>query len=350
VNKKLVAVAVSGALVAPFTAHAVKYKLSGQVNRAVVFVDDGIGSGTQFVDNTTSGTRWRMVGSEDIGNGMKVGFNWEWQNSSNPSSTASVKGPAGGDAQSLRKAEIWFNGGWGKLTVGQGDGAGNGTTEIDLSDAWNAAYYQRQSIGGGAAWRTDAGGTIPSGTGSLLRVDTTNGFDAFSRYDRVRYDTPRLGPVTLAASAGQDSLWEVAARASPGLGGGELSAGLFYGESTAAKSRYGGSASYLLSQGTNITIAGAINDPKGAVEASNWYVKLGHKWGNNAVVVAYGRTVDFTPGFTDDGIQVAFNHNIPKAKVDVYAGFNYNTLDVPAGALSAKDISAFVLGTKLKFD
>ena len=78
-NKKILAVAVSSALAAPMAAHAVKYKLSGQVNRAIVYTDDGEGSDVQFIDNGSSGTRWRMKGSEDIGNGMKVGFNWEWQ-------------------------------------------------------------------------------------------------------------------------------------------------------------------------------------------------------------------------------------------------------------------------------
>ncbi|MDX1489510.1 MAG: porin, partial [Acidiferrobacterales bacterium] len=83
-NKKLLAVAVSSALAVPMAAQAVKYKLSGQINRAVVFIDDDVASDVHHNDNISSGTRWRMTGSEDIGNGMKVGFNWEWQNSSNP--------------------------------------------------------------------------------------------------------------------------------------------------------------------------------------------------------------------------------------------------------------------------
>ncbi len=74
-NKKLLAVAVSSALAAPMAAHAVKYKLSGQINRAAVYQNDGNRSDVQFIDNVSSGTRWRLTGSEDIGNGMKVGFN-----------------------------------------------------------------------------------------------------------------------------------------------------------------------------------------------------------------------------------------------------------------------------------
>ena len=158
-NKKVLAVAVSSALAAPMAAHAVKYKLSGQINRAAVYQDDGTNSDIQFVDNISSGTRWRLTGSEDIGGGSKVGFNWEWQNSQN-SSGAAIGSADFGEAETMRKAEVWFSGGWGKLSLGQGDGAGNGTTEVDLSDTWNVAYYGRSSFGAAVAWRTGAGGTI----------------------------------------------------------------------------------------------------------------------------------------------------------------------------------------------
>jgi predicted porin len=222
-NKKVLAVAVSSALAAPMTAHAVKYKLSGQINRAAVYNDDGQQTDVQFVDNISSGTRWRLTGSEDIGNGQKVGFNWEWQNSSNPSNGGQpIKSAGGGDAQTMRKAEVWFSGGWGKVSLGQGDGAGNGTTEVDLSDTWNVTYTGRDSFGGATAWRTSNSVLVPGGGGTipgLTHGETFNHWDAFSRYDRVRYDSPALGPVTLAVSAGQQDLYEGAARWSQGHAG-----------------------------------------------------------------------------------------------------------------------------------
>ena len=61
-NKKVLAVAVSSALAAPMAAHAVKYKLSGQVNRAMVFTDDGEGTDIQFIDNGSSGTFASTIG------------------------------------------------------------------------------------------------------------------------------------------------------------------------------------------------------------------------------------------------------------------------------------------------
>ena len=352
-NKKVLAVAVSSALAAPMAAHAVKYKLSGQVNRAAVYQNDGDRSDVQFVDNISSGTRWRLTGSEDIGSGNKVGFNWEWQNSQNASGAAIGSGDFG-ETETMRKAEVWFSGGWGKLTLGQGDGAGNGTTEVDLSDTWNVAYTGRSSFGGAVAWKTSGGASLPA----LTHGATFSHFDAFGRYDRLRYDSPALGPVTIALSAGQADLYEGAVRWSQGIGGGQISAGLFYGTANGANidQRYGGSIAYLFSFGLSLQAAYAENEPSqvgtaAVTKGKNWYAKIGYKFGNNAVSVGYGESKDVIAGFKDKGFNIGFNHNIPKAKVDLYAGIAGNSLDTP-GAITASvdDIYTATIGTKLKFD
>jgi predicted porin len=350
-NKKTLTLALAAAMAAPTASHAVKYKLSGQINRAMTVMTDGHNSDVQFIDNSSSGTRWRMKGSEDIGNGNKVGFNWEWQAQSNPAGGPIGSGDAPGFRQDLRKAEVWFSGSWGKVNFGQGDGAGNGTTETDLSDTWNVNYNGRTSFGGAVAWRTSAGGTIGGG---LTHGDTFNSWDAFSRYDRIRYDSPALGPVVLSVSAGQTDKYEGAARWSQGLGGGQISAGLFYGKHSGGgvKNRYGGSIAYLFSFGTNLLVSVGANEPSaaGSTTAKTWYVKAGHKWGNNAASIGYGESKDVVDGFNDKGFNIGFNHNIPKAKVDLYAGYHFNQLDTPSTVASVDDIQAFVLGTKLKFD
>jgi predicted porin len=380
-NKKLLTVAVSSALAAPMAAHAVKYKLSGQINRAAVYQNDGQNSDVQFIDNESSGTRWRLTGSEDIGSGMKVGFNWEWQNSSNGGGSGIRDTSSGSESQSqaMRKAEVWFSGGWGKVSLGQGDGAGNGATEVDLTSTWNVAYSGRDSFAGGVAWRTGAGGSLTSGGTSLTHGDTFNSFDAFSRYDRVRYDSPALGPVTLSVSAGQSDRYEGAVRWSQGLGGGQISAALFYGQDNGGgdltgpvlgvKNRYGGSAAYLFSFGTSLQFSYAENEvdaTPGTItsKGKTWYVKVGHNWGNNSVSFGYGESEDANPnlvafagsGWKDKGFNIGYNYNIPKAKVDLYAGIHGNQLDLPAGVTgtgggaSVDDIYAVVIGTKLKFD
>ena len=373
-NKKLLTLAVAAAMAAPTASHAVKYKLSGQINRAMVAQDDGTNADIQFIDNNSSGTRWRMKGSEDVGNGIKVGFTWEWQAQSNKAGGAIGASDSDlGFSQDLRKAEVWFSAGWGKVSFGQGDGAGNGTTEHDLSDTWNVNYYGRTSFAGAVAWRTGAGGTLPGATttapatsaggavvappstAALTHGDTFSEYDAFSRYDRIRYDTPSLGPVTLSVSAGQTDKYEGAVRWSQGLGGGQISAGLFYGKHSGGgvENRYGGSIAYLFSFGTNLLVGAATNEPSaaGASEGQTWYVKIGQKWGNNAASIGYGESKDVNAdGFNNKGFNIGFNHNIPKAKVDLYAGYHFNQLDTPTTVADVDDIMAFVIGTKLKFD
>jgi predicted porin len=392
-NKKVLAVAVSSALAAPMAAHAVKYKLSGQINRAAVYANDGERADIQFIDNQSSGTRWRLTGSEDIGSGNKVGFNWEWQNSSNASGAA-IGSADFGDTQTMRKAEVWFSGGWGKVSLGQGDGAGNGTTEVDLSDTWNVAYTGRSSFGDAVAWRFSGAGLPPGGTttAGLTHGATFSHFDAYSRYDRVRDDSPALGPVTIAISAGQADRYEGAVRWSQGIGGGQISAGAFYGsfngQSAVAgipdsalptatgnigNTRWGGSIAYLFSFGLNLQVAYAENESNqnNATKGKNWYAKIGYKFGNNAVSIGYGESKDANQGlinnsnallgaagdgsgWNDKGFNIGFNHNIPKAKVDLYAGLAGNSLDIPTGfrsaGVSVDDIYTITVGTKLKFD
>ena len=74
--------------------------------------------------------------------------------------------------------------------------------------------------------------------------------------------------------------------------------------------------------------------------------------GQQCHIRAYGESEDApgAVGFKDEGAQIGFNHNIPKAKVDLYAGVNFSTLDVPTGTSGVDDIYTVVVGTKLKFD
>ncbi len=354
-NKKLLTVAIAGAMATPMAAQAVKYKLSGQVNRAIVFQDDGDQSDVRNTDAISSGTRWRLRGSEDLGNGMKVGFSYEMQTSSAPSSAArpdqNTDGANGVSAGgNIRQANVWFSGGWGKLSVGQLDGAANGATESDLSGTCISGNCVLQaSFTGGVRWRTSGGGTIGQTVGS-----THNNFDGFSRYDGIRYDSPALGPVTISGSVGNDSKWDVAARVKTGLGGGQLSGALFYGEASGAlniEDRWGGSLSYLFSQGTSLTGSYAQSEPENSTDdAENWYIKLGHKWGPHAVGIGYGETDDAVPGIEEQGWNIGYVHNLKKANTQLYASFQHSELDTPAGTASVDDINAFTIGARVKFN
>ena len=349
-NKKLLTVAIAGALTAPMAAQAVKYKLSGQVNRAIVFQDDGVQSAVRHVDAISTGTRFRLKGSEDIGNGMKAGFALEsqWRSSTSFSQRPDLNSDAGGTdgIGTIRQSNVWFSGNWGKLTLGQTDGAGNGATESDWVPS--GSYHGRTSFTGALLWKTSGGAST-----GLSESATFAEFDAFSRHDVVRYDSPKLGPVKLSASVGNDSVWEIAAFADADIGGGNLLFAAFYGEDAqraGVDNRWGGSFRYQFAQGTKISGTYAENETVAGADADVFTVGIGHSWGNNTVSVHYSQASDVTAGFDDEAWNIGFDHNIPKAKTNVYASFFHTELDTPTGFGNVEDHNTFVVGARVKFN
>jgi hypothetical protein len=50
------------------SAQAVDFKISGQINRGILWADNGNDSDLKFVDNDNSSTRFRFTGSNDFEN------------------------------------------------------------------------------------------------------------------------------------------------------------------------------------------------------------------------------------------------------------------------------------------
>ena len=66
-------------------AQGIEVKLSGQVNRGVMLVDDGVQSDSFHVDNDNSSTRFRFAGTGEISPGLKAGLIFEVEYQSSPS-------------------------------------------------------------------------------------------------------------------------------------------------------------------------------------------------------------------------------------------------------------------------
>jgi uncharacterized membrane protein len=217
--------AVAAGLVAvPMSASAqdLNLKISGQINKTIGIIDNGDNDAIGFFDNSNSGSRFRFTGSQDMGNGMKVGGVWEWQwgNSASSAATFNSAGEFSEVPASLadRKTELYYQGGWGKVSLGKGDGAANGTNEVDLSGTTTIDY-----AGGNACLI----GGITYGTGSSTVAGPTVGstysqFDGESRNTRIRYDTPKMGWGGIAVSLGNQGLTEVAYRGSWNIGTGKF--------------------------------------------------------------------------------------------------------------------------------
>ena len=188
----------------------VKLQIYGKINKAMMWADDGVTSRAMAVDNDISGSRFGFIASAPVNEMVSFGAKMEYEFQSNASNNMSLHTGAGDTGQgqtnfSERVAEVTVtHKTLGKLSLGQGPTASDGTAEVDLSGtsiASNSVSFN--GIGGGIQFRNERTRAVLVSNGSVF----TN-IDGLSRNDRIRYDSPTFAGFSLA-------LWAISP--SPGL-------------------------------------------------------------------------------------------------------------------------------------
>jgi hypothetical protein len=346
---------IAGALAAsaPFVqAQGIEVKLSGQVNRGVMFVDDGLQSEAFHVDNDNSSTRFRFQGTGEVSPGLKAGLIFEVEYQSSPSNLVTFADRDGASPTlDERYMDLFFEGRYGKLSMGQGDGAANGGVEVDLSGTSVAHYADISAIGGAFAFRTAAGGSGPT-MGSVLSQQ-----DFESRYDRLRYDTPLFAGARLALSTGakdsrdvqEAALWYAADLARAG----KLAAALGWSQEDPTlvggvdDETIGGSVSWLAPGGFNLTYGHTQRDVSATREGKFDYFKVGYKTGKHAVSADYAMGDDQSAaGDEAKSMSLAYVYT-PISWAELFALAKRAQLDQPG--VSYEDLTLVMVGTRLKF-
>jgi len=331
--------ATSALILLPSAAQAVEVSMSGQVNRLLMNVDNGVDSGVVHADNSVSGTRWRLKGDGELDNGMTAGLVYETQLQSNPSSEITadtldsdgIGGNVGsGDYFSTRLAYVWLKGNFGKVAMGQNSGAADGSAEVD-----NSGTTVIQYSGSSADL---LGSMVYGNTGVTVGVARTN-FDALSRYDNLRYDAG-IQNFTLAASIGNGDKFGASVRYAI------ENFGFMFGtwdENDSGNGIAGNSmsASWVADNGFNLTGAYGTDDRDGDPE--NFYFKVGYIMGDHAFGIDWGETRDFGPNDAES-YSIAWVGSIMQG-VELYASYRVESLD----ASGADDIDALAGGARIKF-
>jgi len=225
----------------------------------VRWVDDGVASDVQHVDPSTSRSRFRFRGSEDIGNGMTAGIYVESGLASNVSSKVPLKGGDGFDtAFDIRHSALFFAGGWGALWAGHTFTATDGAFVSSFAATGVADTITAPSVLLGAvALRTSAGGTAATPGGAAITGASSFGSYDGARTDTLRYDSPKLGPATIKVSVENNEQWGVGVYLDGALGGGkyQLKGGYNDRENNSGFDQWAVSGAYLFSQGTNVAFA-----------------------------------------------------------------------------------------------
>ena len=329
-------------------AQGIEVRLSGQINRALMHVDDGSQKDWFNVDNGNSSTRFRFNAQGDVSPGMKAGILFEAQFQSNASDAVNFVNRQSSASLAERHMDVFFNGPWGTVRLGQGDGAANGAAEVDLSGTTVAHYSSSPDIGGAFQYRT---GAAFSGTSI---GDSISNQDFESRYDRLHYQSPLLSGFMIELSWGHkdNDIMELAVRYSGKLGAmGTLAAAVGFSNEDAAPGGtddevMGGSVSWLHPSGFNLTFAHTQRD-FGGRERKFDYLKGGYKFGQHAVSLDYGMGKDQAASGDDAkvyGIGYVFT---PVAWAELFALYKVHSLERPG--VSLNDITFAMVGTRVKF-
>jgi len=356
-NKKVLAIAISSALAVPMAAQAVKVSVGGHVMRAIMFADDGVASDVMNVDNGASQSRLTLKGKEKLGvGGIDVGFALETAWASNMNSKVTIKGRNGNTggadtAFNIRQSYIWFGGKFGKVTMGHTSGSYDGVVNKNYSGVGlTGTANGGTTFGNAIEYRTSAGGFS-----GITLGQSASSLDG-NRHDVLRYDTPKFGPIGVSVSVADNQRWNAAVSANTSFSGAKINAAIGYEENTndGNNDQWGGSASILFSQGTNLSVSYAEREIQAAGtgtklrDADNFFVGIGHKWGHNAIGITYRETNDLNAAndeMTTWGI--GFLHNIPGPRVELYAGYQNHDLDRPGTSL--EDVDVFNMGARVRF-
>ena len=209
-------------------ANNVVLSISGQVNRALLFGDDGLQAKLRQVDNNNSSTRFRIVGEarpiDDTVAGMNLEVEIRANSSANQTLTQNQPQAASAVTPTIRQGEVYAaNPEYGGVRLGFGSTASYLTSETDLSGTADASYVQVPDFDGGFAFRQRGAAMVPGGAGGAMVLAPANSygpavgsvfnyFDGLGRDDRLRYDSPVWNGIQLSTSVLDGGAYDVAGR------------------------------------------------------------------------------------------------------------------------------------------
>lgn len=339
----------------------VNVTLYGQVNRAIMSVDDGEESEVYHVDNDNSSTRIGLKGSVQATEDLSAGFKFETEFESNSSNSVSQDTESVSPSFKERHMDVYLKSNqFGKLSIGQGDTASNGTSEIDLSGTTVIGFSDQPKLGGAIKF-------YDADTESYSSTDIGDVFaniDGLSRKDRLRYDTPSWKGFSVAVSTVEKNGHDGAIRYNGKIGPAKLAAGVAFAKPGAnngdADYQVNGSASVLFDNGFNLTFAAGKQDLEELVDpATNQkdpvfcYGKVGYiaeifDIGSTAFAIDYsrGRHIDQADD-TAKTVGVMAVQKLSQLNTEFFASYRQFSLD--RDLTDMEDIDVVMGGARIKF-
>ncbi len=217
----------------------VTVELSGQVNKGVLFWDDGDEKNVYVVDNDHSNTRFRIKGKAKISDNWESGYHLEL--GVEPAESSEVNqfddNTAGSDPLQIRHSYMYIkNKKLGAVSIGLQNTA---TKDIAKEDAAGLGYVLTPDYDNARSFFFRPDGF--KGSDVLLIANTeigdisgcygetgTEAFDCSARTNNVRYISPEVWGFFVDASWGEDDIWDVALKLDKEIGKVKVKGGIGY--------------------------------------------------------------------------------------------------------------------------
>lgn len=318
-QKKLIALAVaslvSGAAFAQVAPNNVT--LSGIVDMGYRYSwDSNAGDPAQhaFNDGFQDGSRLKLDGTEDLGNGLKVGFHTDFRFSVDTQSAVTT------DNQNL-----FLTGGFGTVTAGSfGDALddNNGLSEAGSMGFANGVVGQFKGSG---AMKNGFKYNSPNmgGFDAMVGVSTQNQKTAEVTDGNLRAIQATVkyvnGPIKAGLAVRRDKVQSTDASRTEWMLNGSYNFGpVMLG------------AGYVRSKWSDDAVTGSVVSNGGLEKRSAWRLNIGAPIGaNDYVGLSYSRAKDTTPvdSFKESGWGLSYNHNLSK-RTNLYASYGKGNQDV----------------------
>lgn len=353
----------------------------GQANRAALYVNDDHEAHWHFVDNAHdhASTRVGVKATYEQSNEIHVGAKIEYQLESTASNTVSQLAQNGTSGITIRHADVWFaNPTWGKVSLGQGSTATDGTSESSLSGTHVISYVSSAGeMFGGYMFHQDGSASRVTAAADPTVASRLGWADGHGRTDRLRYDSPTWHGFSFAASfsnlAAERFGTDAALRYSGEFLMFQVQAAVGYawnnkGVNDQAASSTGGTDQTLwdgsigflhADSGWNFAFAyenlEKASDANAAAneDATLWHVELGkqNEWiacGNTNLSLTYSRADDVSVN-NDSGHTWGFGlvQHLDRANSELYLGVR--SADYKTDAQAYDSMWAFMAGMRVKF-
>ena len=332
-------------------------KLYGQVNKAVLFSDDGDNGEVYLVDNDNSSTRVGLEGTIKPNDKYTIGTRIEVEYQTNPSNLVSQEDKRVEDIGfQKRHLDLWVDAkSYGKFSMGYGSAASDGTSEMDLSGTGVVGYSGVADMAGGQLF-------FDKNTNTLSDTPINAAFsnmDGLGREERIRYDSPSFSGFVGSASYVAEGGGDFAVRYTSQMDAFKLAAAVAYANpgssSDIVDDQLAGSLSVLHDSGFNGTSAMGTRDQKGAgvSDAGFFYTKFGYRgrWcplGVTSLSADYGRFSDFDANGDDaDTVGLQMVQDLQEWGSEAYLGYRFHKLD--RNGADYDNINAIMTGMRVKF-